>query len=115
MRKLIGGRPYRLLLWVGHLLKNMQITKPYPSDRICPNYVSKKTNIVAFIEKDDILNIKIFGISHSSAEHALQYSNKQKQIPHSKQNKYPGWGAAPQQILGEKFIKCPNAMTRPNV
>ena len=51
-----------------------------PGDPKCANYDSAKKNIIAFSGKDDIqsnfypCNIKIFGISHPSAEHAFQYS-----------------------------------------
>nr|XP_022316717.1 uncharacterized protein LOC111120284 [Crassostrea virginica] len=51
-----------------------------PNDPKCANYDSAKKNIIVFSGKDDIqsnfypCNIKTFGISHPSAEHAFQYS-----------------------------------------
>ena len=50
------------------------------ADPKCANYDSAKKNVIAFSGKDDIqsnfyqCNIKFFGISHPSAEHAFQYS-----------------------------------------
>lgn len=51
-----------------------------PGDKACSKYDPSPKDIIAFSGKDDVLSnfypcdVKIFGISHASAEHAFQYS-----------------------------------------
>ena len=65
---------------IRNLLQSMQKAGHTPNDPKCTNYDSAKKNIIVFSGKDDIqsnfypCNIKTFGISHPSAEHAFQYS-----------------------------------------
>ena len=50
-----------------------------PGDMLCDEYVENNPNIQMFFGKDNVLSnfypcqINIFGVTHKSAEHALQY------------------------------------------